>query len=208
MVNAIHANSWPGDGDVDTLLNFSGGIDSTYCVWEYLKQNPQSRLLVHHINLVNREGRVSHEKKAVTGILRKLVKSYGFSNYEYLETGFDYGNIKHVIKDIEIVGFFTGLILRGKKYQNVNKVILPSNKQDAESPGFEVRDKSRKDVAKLIARRDIEYVYPIRQYTKEELVQRLPSDLLELTWYCRIPKVDGKPCGKCTPCKHVSRSKT
>ena len=38
-----------------TLLNFSGGIDSTYCLFHLLKDNPKETLLVHHLNLINRE---------------------------------------------------------------------------------------------------------------------------------------------------------
>ena len=86
-----------------TLLNFSGGIDSAYCLYRYLKDDPRETLLVHHLNLINKEGRAPHEKQAVKSILDWCVKN-GIANFKYIESAFDYGTLGYLVKDIEIIG--------------------------------------------------------------------------------------------------------
>ena len=54
---------------IDTLLMFSGGIDSTYVAYSYLLQNPDKKLLIHHINLQNHENRSFCQKRSVDNIL-------------------------------------------------------------------------------------------------------------------------------------------
>src|SRR5690606_23675578 len=56
------------------LVNLSGGIDSSYCL--YLAMQAGCDVLVHHIRLVNREGRAPYEKEAVQRVM-EWIRSQG-----------------------------------------------------------------------------------------------------------------------------------
>jgi hypothetical protein len=29
------------------------------------------------------------------------------------------------------------------------------------------------------------------------------AELMELTWFCHVPTPDGRPCGRCNPCRYT-----
>jgi hypothetical protein len=192
---------------IDTALAFSGGIDSTYCLWKYLKENPDKTLLVHHVKMKNYEGRMMHEYAAVRNILNWLLKN-NMSNFEYVESGFDYGGIDYLHNDIVATACFTGVILNDPAYKSVKYVIGTANKNEAWSKSLEEVKKEkrrtlRENLVRLIAQRnDIEYVYPIYDKWKSKLIKEMPKELFDLSWYCRTPK-NGKPCQECFTCKLV-----
>ena len=181
-----------------TLLNFSGGIDSLYCLWQYaLSKTP---LLIHYCELQNWTKRHEQERVAVAKILGWIDKHLPFE-YTYLKSSFDYGNLS-IVKDKEVIGFMTGVILRDKRHE-VDSVIISSNKEDVSR--LEYYTESEADRIRLmegVGHKKVKYLYPIKDKTKAELISELPKDLLSLSWFCRIPK-SGKPCGKCKTCKTV-----
>src|SRR5690554_5062689 len=83
-----------------TLLHLSGGQDSTYVAWKWLKDNPDEVLLIHHINLLSGgENRMAQENRAVRNIL-EFLRSEGLYNFIYHESGFNYGSLPRIsIKD-------------------------------------------------------------------------------------------------------------
>jgi hypothetical protein len=49
--------------------------------------------------------------------------------------------------------------------------------------------------------------FPIFDKTKVDM-QRISrnhgfADVMELTWFCHIPTLDGRPCGQCNPCRYT-----
>jgi hypothetical protein len=49
--------------------------------------------------------------------------------------------------------------------------------------------------------------FPLFEATKRDMEraarQRGFIDLMELTWFCHIPTPDGRPCGRCNPCRYT-----
>jgi hypothetical protein len=49
--------------------------------------------------------------------------------------------------------------------------------------------------------------FPVFDATKRDMEraarQREFIDLMELTWFCHIPTPDGRPCGRCNPCRYT-----
>lgn len=49
--------------------------------------------------------------------------------------------------------------------------------------------------------------FPIFDVTKRQMQaaarERGFLDLMELTWFCHLPTPDGKPCGRCNPCRYT-----
>lgn len=193
---------------MDSILAFSGGVDSTYCLYDYLRKNKDKTLLVHHVRMKHYEGRMEYELKAVRSILEWLRKN-GLDNFVYSESGFDYGDITFVHYDIVTAGYFTGVILQNPKYRDIKYVIATTNREEAHTDSLEqVKGEKRRvlrdNLIRLVAKRDtIETVYPIYNIAKRDLVRKMPKDLFKLCWYCRRPTKEGKACGVCFTCCRV-----
>lgn len=180
------------------ILCLSGGIDSTASMYKWLLENPNKKLLVFHLKMVkSRFGRHKKEYKAVKNIL-KWFESKGLSNFDFVESSFYYKSIPGKLQDIELVGAMIGGMLRSSK-NDISDVIISASSYDLGLPGYELRANSRYALIELMARRKPNYIYPIIDMDREDLVNFLPEDLLGLTWFCRTPKKQ-KPCGKCATC--------
>ena len=195
------------------MVALSGGIDSTSVLYQLLKAGEQ--VLVLHIRLRNREGREPYEAKAVQQILDWFRRT-GLDTFEYLEMGFDYGDVTRLTSDTYVVGFMSGIVLSNVKYNSVKRILLTTSKTDAENPG--IADQGlRKRITLETARapgaegvpfdpnREIAFEEPNLHKTKAQVMRELPPDLLALCWYCRFPTPDGTPCQKCHTCLDVRR---
>lgn len=189
---------------IDTLLPFSGGNDSTLVLYNYLKNNPNKTLLVYHVVLSNFEGRQDLELNAVNNILDWL-RSQGLNNFEYHQAAFDYGTIKKIVYDVEIWSVFDGILLRNKRYADVNTILCPYIKTAHQAEMLTGRHRKRVRITKIISGRDVEYKMPIIDMDKEAILNALPAPLRPLIWYCRQP-IDGKPCHKCFTCIAVDNA--
>lgn len=199
MINSFGSTNQRSDLTIKpkAIIQLSGGIDSAYCLYEWLKNNPEDYILVHHINLFNQEGRAKFEEKAVYDILKWLDEN-GLNRYIYLESTFDYGNIRYIIKDVEVCGFHIGMILRNKRWSSVNDVILPIYE-----PEMANRQKRAAKLIKMVSlRKSLNLIYPIKNTKKKETISKMPKELYELCWFCRKP-VNNQPCKKCHTCKSV-----
>ena len=54
----------------------------------------------------------------------------------------------------------------------------------------------------IMALREIDVFYPICEMEKWQLIDEMPKELLELTWWCRAPYNDN-PCKRCFTCQAV-----
>jgi 7-cyano-7-deazaguanine synthase in queuosine biosynthesis len=193
----------------EAILPFSGGIDSLYCLWNYLVNNPEKTLVVHHVIMKNREGRWEKELGAVQACLAWLQEN-GLNNFEYIETEIDMRDLRRYPWDIVTVAFFTGVILLSSKYDSVQKVIAPVNKDEAGEAQYKqevemvAKRQRRQMMLEIVSNKPyLEVVYPIWEKTTRELIEELPPELFALSWYCRRPE-EGEPCGKCFTCRRVA----
>src|SRR5690606_30743001 len=120
-----------------TLLHLSGGQDSTYVAWKWLKDHPNEVLLIHHINLYHRkENRLTYENEAVHNVL-KWLKANSLSNFVYYESDFSYGNLPRIsIKDIQICTVFSSIILRTPSFRSIKTLLLSWHKGEVNDPGI------------------------------------------------------------------------
>lgn len=191
---------------MDTLINLSGGVDSVYCAWKLLNENPNEKFLIHHVAR-SKLVRTRKEKEAVDNVL-KYFEENELTNFKYIETtGYVLPKSVSVIKGIEMVGFFTGVILRS--YPDIKKVVICANSEDlVQGEGYNLRSKTRFDITYATSRGiEVEYLYPLRYMTKGEIADSLPVELLSLCFYCRKPDDDGNPCGRCQPCKNIRKNR-
>jgi len=183
-----------------TLLNLSGGIDSLWCLWNYAGRSEP--LLVHHCYLRNWCRRADCEARAVTLALKWIDENEPF-DFRLIRTAFDYGNMK-IVQDKEVIGFMTGIIVRDARNRGLRNIIISSNKEDIERTQYYVSSESdRLRLIEGVGRRRLNYLYPIADKSKEDLIRELSPDLLELAWFCRTPAPGGKPCTRCKTCQTV-----
>lgn len=186
----------------DVLLNISGGLDSTFCLWQQLTEHPKEKILLHHIRLHSKkENRLDLEWKAVANILAWLEKQ-PYDNWEYHETSFDYGTLPDVtVRDIKVVAFFTGIILRTPSFGIIKRLIVPRHLGEV----VEAKDepiKAYRILSVLLALEapKVRLVFPIEHLTRKDMVEKLPQELLECCHSCRRP-IKGQPCGNCNTCR-------
>jgi 7-cyano-7-deazaguanine synthase in queuosine biosynthesis len=190
------------------MLNFSGGMDSTYVLYHWLKNNPRERILLHHVNLhhVN-ENRLKHEQEAVKNILEWL-RAKGLKNYDYFESSFSYGNLPRIsIKDIQIVALFSGIILRTQGWKSINTVLLSWHQGEVNREDINKGYRIRKMFDALEIDRPINFVFPIENMTRRQMADDMPEELLRLCHSCRKPQRNRKNCGQCNTCLEMKEAK-
>lgn len=189
-----------------TLLNFSGGMDSTYVLYHWLKENPNETILLHHINLHHpAENRIEQEQTAVKNILNWL-KRKGMYNFIYHQSSFDYGSLPRIsIKDIQIVALFSGIILRTPQYKSINKILFSWHKGEVDDES--IRQGYR--VKAMFTALEIpipEFEFPIQHLDRRDMAKKMPKELLRLTHSCRKP-LPSRNCGICKTCKELKKAK-
>lgn len=185
---------------ITTLLHLSGGQDSTYVAYKWLKEHPNETLLLHHVNLKHRaENRLIVEKYAVQNIL-KYFKKIGLDNFIYKESSFDYGDLPRIsIKDIQIVSLFSSVILKTPKYKSIDTLLLSWHKGEVDREDIKKGFRVKKMLEALEVDRNIKLSFPIEFMTRKEMFEDTPKELTKYMWSCRKPR-NGSHCGVCKTC--------
>ncbi len=195
-------------------INFSGGVDSTYYLWRFLKENPDKKIVVHHCLFLKR--RRALEKEACDNILREF-KQRGLTNFEYIETEFSRKGIKGKQYDIEMIYFLSGLMLKNE-YPDVHTILRSVCQEEVDSniplkrfmeSGRSLIDFQYKhnrvgismQLLKTVSRRTFNVISPYAK-PKKEMVLELPREIFDHCWYCRYPE-SGQICGDCHACERV-----
>lgn len=179
------------------LVNLSGGVDSAYCLWRALEAGQD--VLVHHIELRNHEGRLRQEKAAVHRILQWCRSQHFPGSITFLHSGFDYGDLAYVVRDLYIWGLLTGVILSNPDHADRAVVVSSYHLSNPNDPE-EVR---RREVVRAVAGFEPDWITPLAGMTKAEVVGEMPSALVRLCWWCRRPRGQQK-CGKCRTCRQMA----
>jgi tRNA(Ile)-lysidine synthase TilS/MesJ len=192
----------------DTLIHLSGGQDSTYALYTWLRDNPEKKCIVHHVNLKHRaENRLEPEYNSVHNILTWLRRN-GLGNFHYLESSFDYGDLPRIsIKDIQVVAMFTGIILRTPGYKDVRNVILSWHKGEVNSSAINRGQKVRQLLEGLfIGPERYELHFPLEDINRKDMAQIMPIELLKMCHCCRKPLPGAKSCGQCRTCMELKEA--
>jgi 7-cyano-7-deazaguanine synthase in queuosine biosynthesis len=180
---------------------FSGGIDSTAMLVKLLTEGGDE-LRVHHIRMVNREGRSRAESRAVEAIL-----AYARANYRpfrYSESGLDFSGLEAIPIDYLSIAFVACQVAIDTP--GCNRIAVGALAADTDIVNRTARQKRVFEVmyecyrARKLGEPQVEWILPVYDTPKAELAAALPQKLLDLTWSCRRP-VDGvRPCGICKAC--------
>lgn len=173
---------------MSVLINFSAGLDSLYILLNTLSVTSE-KIILHHCKITNLEGRRDAEHKSVVSILDEIKFHYP-DRVKYIETSFDCLKTGYVIRDIEIIAFMNGIILRNPDYKDITKILVSANAHDESNDPDEVSVVRRREILDIIGPNKNEsrlLDFPMLHMTKKEIIDYIPEELLEKSWYCRKP---------------------
>ena len=192
------------------LVMLSGGIDSTAALVKVLSDTDDD-LFVHHIYLKNNMRRERPELVAVDNIVQYCKDKYRPFNFtmSYMDLSFMGNNVQ---ADLYSVTYITALIV--KQFPEIDCVVVSAIAEDELNPEMEER--------RRIARHIFESFFLdggmpkidmlLADMTKEQVINNLPKELLELTWSCRKPAIDKDDnyirCEKCHTCMSIESALT
>ena len=185
-----------------TLVMFSGGLDSTAMLVKLLAQS-RDELRVHHICMVNREGRDRAESHAVESILGYLRTRY--RPFRYSESALDFSQLEAIPIDYVSIAFVACQVAIDTP--GCNRIAVGALATDTDIANRTARQKRVFEEmygcyrARKLGEPRVDWIFPVYDTPKAELASALPQGLLDLTWSCRRP-VDGfRPCMTCKACK-------
>ncbi len=197
----------------NTIIPFSGGIDSTAALYSTLIKNPDKKYLVFHIDIINATSgnRYILEKKAVQNILTYLLEN-SISNFCFKSLSIDYSNFDiPLVWDSEVVNFMAAMIVQDKP--EIEEFIEGAIWDDYQEEGFKERLMKIASIFYTCSGRtenDFKFSFPLKNLKKHEVMRLIPHELLKVTWSCRYPEI-GLPytlvrCHKCPPCKIIDNA--
>ena len=187
-----------------TLVMFSGGMDSTAMLVKLLTQS-EDELRVHHIRMVNREGRAGAEQQAVEAILAWCRRRY--RPFRYSESGLDFASLEAIPIDYLSIAYVACQVAIDTP--GCNRIAVASLSRDTDIVNRSARQRQVFDAmyacyrARKLGEPDVEWIYPVYECTKSQIAEMLPPELAALTWSCRRPVARGAgwaPCGGCKAC--------
>jgi 7-cyano-7-deazaguanine synthase in queuosine biosynthesis len=184
-----------------TLVMFSGGIDSTAMLVKLLAETPDE-LRVHHIRMINKEGRDRAEQRAVEAIVAYCRARY--RPFRYSESALDFGALEAIPIDYLSIAFAACQVAIDTP--GCNRVAVGALATDTDIANRSARQKRVFEEmyacyrARKLGEPHVEWTFPVFHTPKAELAAALPQELLDLTWSCRRP-IDGfRPCMACKAC--------
>lgn len=201
------------------LCMFSGGLDSTGVLHKLMTEKPFTdlNLIVHHVILQNRENRALAEMGAVEKILGYYQQNMPDRNYTYTQSVFNTEGFAPLRGnrfpfDMDVCAFTASNIAVIRK--DIRYIAMGRTKTDivsGASSDFNQRMERAQTIFKAVYSLEKEplpqYVFPVKDMTKQDIWNYLPDTVRSASWYCRRPVYQkdktAKPCEKCPTCKDV-----
>ncbi|WP_350335260.1 hypothetical protein [Coralliovum pocilloporae] len=196
-----------------SLIMFSGGIDSTYALKRMLNDTDDD-ILVHHIHLINIEGRHKAEARSCAAIVDHLKATT--RDFFYTECTIDRSRFRAFGMDVVTAAFEAGIVassfFRERGYM-ADRWTTGACLDEIENSGVE--DEKQRLEAMLMAV-DINCrpnpspkYFQLPYIRKKDQIAYLGPELTQMCWTCRTPiaNEDGtfEACGECKTCKLMQR---
>src|SRR5262247_4108719 len=188
-----------------TLVMFSGGLDSTAMLVKLLaspKEEMREELRVHHIHMVNREGRDRAERRAVDAIVAYCRAHY--RPFRYSESALDFSDLEAIPIDYLSIAFVACQVAIDTP--RCTRIAVGALSTDTDIANRTARQRRVFDEmyacyrARKLGAPQVEWIFPVYDIPKAELAAALPRELRDLTWSCRRPVASAEgwlPCGVC-----------
>jgi len=182
----------------------SGGLDSTAMLVKLLA-GTSDELHVHHIRMENREGRAGAEQAAVEKILAWCRARY--RPFRASESGLEFSQLEAIPIDYLSIAFVACQVAIDTP--GCTRIAVGSLSRDTDIANRSARQRRVFETmyecyrARKLGEPDVQWVYPVFDCSKAEIVALIPPEIRNLTWSCRRPvAVAGgyRPCGTCKAC--------
>ena len=183
---------------------FSGGLDSTAMLVGLLTESTDE-LRVHHIRMLNKEGRDGAEQRAVEAIVAYCRARY--RPFRYSESGLDFSGLEAIPIDYLSIAFVACQVAIDTP--GCTRVAVATLATDTDIVNRSARQRRAFEAmyecyrARKLGEPQMEWIFPVYRAGKAELAATLPAELLELTWSCRRPVATPqgfRPCQRCKAC--------
>jgi 7-cyano-7-deazaguanine synthase in queuosine biosynthesis len=190
-----------------TLLMFSGGLDSTAALYKLLAGG-DDELRVHHVHLINREGRARAERDAATAVIAWCRAHC--RPFQYSESTLDFAGLQAIPIDYVSIAFVACQVAIDTP--GCNRIAVGTLAADLDEIKRKVSVSQRRVFDAMYASyrerklgsADLQWIYPVYDMSKAQVVASLPEELRAAAWSCRRPvaTADGyRSCGECKPCR-------
>ena len=183
---------------------FSGGLDSTAMLVKLLTETT-GELRVHHIRMVNKEGRDGAEQRAVEAIVAYCRAR--FRPFRYSESGLDFSGLEAIPIDYLSIAFVACQVAIDTP--GCTRVAVATLATDTDIVNRSARQRRVFEAmyecyrARKLGEPEVQWIYPVHGLGKRSLAEALPAELVELTWSCRRPVATPqgfRPCLNCKAC--------
>jgi hypothetical protein len=186
---------------------YSGGLDSTAMLVRLLRETTDD-LRVHHIRMVNREGRADAEQAAVEAILAWCRSRY--RPFRYSESGLDFSTLEAIPIDYVSVAFVACQVAIDTP--GCTRIAVGTLARDLDEMKRSVTADQRRVFgamyecyrARKLGEPVVDWIYPVYALTKPQIASLLEPEVRRLTWSCRRPvqtPAGLRECGTCKPCR-------
>jgi 7-cyano-7-deazaguanine synthase in queuosine biosynthesis len=202
------------------LAMYSGGLDSLGMIYRLLTDEKYVNYFIHihHIHIKNVEDRDRAEAAQVELALRELTAmglEYGYSQSEIASPVFvmDDGTAMFLF-DTDTISFFAGFACSVDT--NIVHVAIGMNSTERPDTGSaNLLERRRRADAILALFTSATKIYPVADFSKQEIYHQLPDRLRDKFWSCRTPdyqydlfnmKNVAKECGTCKTCLQLKEA--
>lgn len=190
-----------------TLVMFSGGLDSTAALYKLLSQGNEP-LHVHHVHLVNRDGRDRAERDAVQAVLAWC--RVNCRPFAYSESTLDFAALQAIPIDYLSIAFAACQV--AIDVPGCKRIAIGVLAVDLDEIKRKVSERQRRAFESMYAcyrerklgEPTVEWLYPVYELSKAQVAASLPPELRAAAWSCRRPVPEGsgyRICGECKPCR-------
>jgi len=161
-----------------TLVMFSGGLDSTAMLVKLLEQS-QDELRVHHVRMVNREGRAEAEQAAVEAIVAWCRRRY--RPFRYSESGLDFASLEAIPIDYLSIAYVACQVAIDTP--GCDRIAVAALSRDTDIANRATRQRQVFEAmyacyrARKLGEPQVEWIYPVYDCTKAQIAEMLPPEL-------------------------------
>ena len=191
-----------------TLVMVSGGIDSIGALWLLLNET-DDELIIQHIKIKNFENRWEPELSAFTSCTEYMKNSC--REFTCLPSiTYESGDWQPWIYDNATCAFYGAEIVRHCRADRM--VTGRIQTEDSTVRGKILITRALRIFYATLGDYPAEWDMPYRHFEKRDWFDKVPQELIDLTFTCRRPtkQDDGswKVCGECVSCVRMSEGKT
>jgi len=187
------------------LVSWSGGLDSTYLIYDYLKKGHIVKAF--YTKLINNDNKVAFELDAIKKLSQQFTAEFGDMFIFYKESSEFMIATPSGKNDIVLsqppIWLLSLLFILNK---GIDEVAIGYVMNDCAISFLQDIQRVYKAYQPFFRNKLPKLIFPLTKLTKDSLYEQLPKNYYENTVTCEQPLITSNgtyvPCYNCIPCKH------